>query len=471
MSPRPASEIPGLRPIPFVGRHLGLLRLFRDPLRVLPRLWREHGEIAALSRGDPSIVCAFGPAFHQQLLPRAKEFEHLDDIPMRVPEGSALSRTLFNLTVINGADHRRQRRLMMPAFGRSVIHGYRDDMVELAGSRLARWRTGSQVDANREMTELTLDVMMRCLFGLSPGEDAAEVGRLGTSFLEHMTSPATAMLPLDLPWLPFGRFMRLCERFEERLIEMIEQRRASRDQAQDVLSLLIRAADEDGSRLTDRELLGNMGLLFVAGHETTAHALSWTLFLLAQHPQIQLELREELRGELHGDAPTVEQLARLPLLDAIVDESLRLLPPTYVLFIRRAMGEFELGPYRMPEGSLVVLSPLVAHHLPEVFEEPERFRPERWASRKPSPFELVPFGAGPRLCLGASFAAQEIRLVLAMIVQRHGLRMLPGSRVDPKARGITMGPRGGLPIELVDPDARPRPPVDVGGSIREWVQW
>ena len=124
MSPRPASEIPGLRPIPFVGRHLGLLRLFRDPLRVLPRLWREHGEIAALSRGDPSIVCAFGPAFHQQLLPRAKEFEHLDDIPMRVPEGSALSRTLFNLTVINGADHRRQRRLMMPAFGRSVIHGY-----------------------------------------------------------------------------------------------------------------------------------------------------------------------------------------------------------------------------------------------------------------------------------------------------------------------------------------------------------
>lgn len=471
MQPRPPSDLPGLRPIPLVDGHLAMLRLFRDPLRLLPRLWREHGELAAITRDDPPLVCAFGPRYNQQLLPHSQDFEHFTELPLRVPPGSALERSQSNLTAINGDDHRRQRRLMMPAFGRSVVQGYRDDMVAIAQRRLARWRRGQRVDASQQMLELTLDVMMQCLFGLEAGDDAAYLGGLGTGFLELLTSPATALLPLDLPALPYGRFMRLCERLEVRLLEMIEARRRGDHQGQDVLSLLVHAADEDGGRLSDAELLGNMGLLFVAGYETTSNALAWTLMLLAQHPQVQAELREELRAELHGEAPTIEQLAALPLLDAVVKESTRLLPPTYMMFIRRARGSFELGPYSMPPGTRVLLSPLVSHHMPEVFPDPDRFEPRRWLDRKPGTFELVPFGAGPRLCLGAGFAAQEIRLVTAIIVQRFGLRMPEGTRVDPKARGITMGPRGALPLELHDPDDSSRPAADVGGTIREWVQW
>ena len=167
----------------------------------------------------------------------------------------------------------------------------------------------------------------------------------------------------------------------------------------------------------------------MAGYETTSYALAWTLMLLAQHPSVQAELREELSAALGGEAPTVEQLAELPLLDAVVKESTRLLPPTYMMFIRRACGPFELGPFAMPEGTRVVLSPLVSHHMPEVFSDPDRFVPKRWFERKPDPFELVPFGAGPRLCLGAGFAAQEIRLVVALILQRFSLRMPEGARL------------------------------------------
>lgn len=470
MSPRPASAVPGLRPLPLVDRPLALLRLFRDPLHLLPSLWKEHGEIAAISRSPPPLVCAFGPRYNKQLLPHSRDFEHFTEIPMRVPAGSALERTQVNLTAINGDDHRRQRRLMMPAFGKGVVQGYRDDMVAIAESRLARWREGATVDASQQMLELTLEVMMRCLFGLHAADEVAALGALGTEFLERIISPATALLPLDLPGLPYGRFMRVCERLEERMLQMIEQRRSAEQDGRDVLTLLVRAVDEDGGRLSDVELLGNMGLLFVAGYETTSYALAWTLLLLAQHPRVQADLRDELRAELGGDAPTIEQIGRLPLLDAVVHESTRLLPPTYMMFIRRARGELELGPYLLPEGTRVVLSPLVSHHMPRVYDQPDRFRPQRWLDRKPDPYELLPFGVGPRMCLGAGFAAQEIRLVVAMIVQRHAIRLRHGTRVDPRARGITMGPAGALPLELLDPEASVGAATELDGSIRNWLE-
>lgn len=445
------------------------MRLFWDPLRLLPRLHREYGDVAALSRGDPSLVCAFGPAHNQQLLPRARQFEHFGEVPIRVPEGSALAHMQVSLVTANGEAHRRLRRLMMPSFTRTVIQGYRDDMVAVAERHLGRWQAGATIDVVRAMTELALDTSVKCLFGLDAGDGGLELGRMGEQFLQRVIDPATALLPIDLPWLPYGRLLRLCERFERRLLDMAHERRRSPQTGHDVLSRLIEAHDEDGSRLSDVELLGNMGLLFVAGHETTAYALAWILMLLALHPPVFVELRDELRAELSGDAPTVEQLARLPLLDGVVKEGLRLLPPTYITFIRRATEPFELGPYRMPEGSMVVLSPLVTHHMPEVYRQPDRFEPRRWAQGKRSPFEYLPFGVGPRLCLGATFAEQEIRIVLALIVQRFGLRIADGFSVDVKARGMTLGPSGAMPITMTSPEASVGTPPELTGSVREFV--
>lgn len=448
---------------------MALLRLFRDPLRLLPRLHREYGEVAAINRGDPSLVCAFGPELNKQLLPHAGQFEHFGEVPLRVLEGTAFHRMQSNLVASVGDEHRRQRRLMMPAFGRGVIHGYRDEMVEIAERHLARWRPGQTVDMAEQMLEVTLAIMMKSLFGLGVGDQAVELGQMGVEFLQRVISPAAALLPLDLPLSPYRRLLRLSERFEARVLGLIEARRRSPGGQRDVLSMLIDAHDEDGSRMSDAELMGNMGLLFVAGHETTGYALTWTLLLLALHPTILGDLRDELQAELHGEAPTIEQLGRLPLLDAVVKEGLRMVPPAYIVFVRRATESFDLGPYRMPAGSMMVLSPLVTHHMPQIYPQPKRFRPERWSQGKRSPFEFLPFGAGPRLCLGAPFAEQEIRLVLALVVQRFGLRLAPGTAIDLVARGITLGPRGAVPMALASPERATTPPPSLSGSICDLV--
>lgn len=471
--PSPVSKIPGLRPLPLVGDRLAFVRLLRDPVRILRGLYREHGTIAALGHAPP-LVCAFGPALNQQIMPYAKEFEHYGELPLRIPPGSALERMSTNLTVMNGERHQSQRRLLMPAFGRSAVQAHRDDMVEVAERHVAAWSGHVTIDLAAEMVELTLSVMLRCLFGVALPEDRHDVlRRTGKDLLGLMTSPATMLLPLDLPLLPYGRFLRLTQRIEARMLELAAERRAHAGTGgshRDVLSLLLAAHDEDGTRLTDAELIGHMGLLMTAGHETTANALTWALLLLDQHPHVHAALYEELRGELCGEAPTVEQLSRLPLLDAVVKESLRILPPTYMMFIRRARGAFELGHYALPEGSMVVLSALVTHHMPDVWPEPERFRPERWASRRPSAFEFLPFGAGPRLCLGAAFAELELRVLLALLVQRFWLRPLPGTRVDLRGRGITLGPHAAVPVR-VEPRAGSIPAREpLGGTIRELVQ-
>lgn len=468
---QPVSAIPGLRPLPLVGDRLAIVRLLRDPVRVLLGLQRTHGNIAALAHAPP-MVCAFGPALNQQILPHAKEFEHFGELPLRIPPGSAVERLQANLTAMNGERHQAQRRLLMPAFQRSAVQAHRDDMVQVAERHLARWTGRTTLDLAEEMVELTLRVMLRCLFGVELPEDPTDVlRRLGKEQLGLMTSPATMLAPLDLPFTPYGKFLRLCVHIEARMLELVRQRRAGGGTpGHDVLSILVAARDADGTRLTDAELVGQMGLLMTAGHETTANALTFTLLLLDQHPEVHAALHDELHGELRGEAPTVEQLARLPLLDAVVEESLRILPPTYMMFIRRACGGFELGPYTMPEGTMVVLSSLVTHHMPDVWPEPERFWPARWATHKPSAFEMLPFGAGPRRCLGAAFAEQELRVLLALLVQRFTLRSPRGARVDLSARGITLGPRRTVPMRVGPPGGTRAEPERLGGTIRELVQ-
>ena len=469
MCARPVSEIPGLRPLPLLGDRVALARLFRDPVRVLMGLHRAHGRIAALAH-DPPLVCAFGPELNQQIMPQAREHEHFAEVPLRIPPDSAAERMQANLTVMTGDRHQQQRRLLMPAFNRNAVHAHRDAMVAVTERHLERWAGRASLDLAQELVELTLSVMLRCLFGVDLPDDRSDVLRyMGKDLLGLMTSPAALLLPLDLPLTPYGRYLRMCERIEVRLLELVHARRGG-ELGRDVLSIVVQAHDEDGTRMTDAEIVGQLSVLVMAGHETTANALTWTLLLLDQHPKIHAALHEELHGELRGEAPTVEQLGRLPLLDAVVKESMRILPPTYMMFIRRARSGFSLGPYDLPAGALVVLSPLVTHHMPDVWTEPESFRPARWDGRKPSPFEFMPFGAGPRLCIGATLAEQELRVLLAMIVQRFALRLRPGTRVDVAGRGITLGPRGAVPVRVRKQGGAFETGGALAGSIRELVR-
>jgi cytochrome P450 len=213
-----------------------------------------------------------------------------------------------------------------------------------------------------------------------------------------------------------------------------------------------------------------VAVLLIAAHETSSHTLSWTLLLLSQHPEVLGALLAELDAKLGGSAPTLEQLGQLPVLDSVVKESMRLLPATPFLFFRRATGSFELGPYTLPEKAVVLLSPLVTHREPSLYPEPLRFWPERWKTLSPSTYEYLPFGAGPRMCIGASFANMALRVLLALLVQRFRFTLSPDARVSRLVRGITLGPKHGLPMRIDAQDRRSAPPGPVRGDIHQLVQ-
>lgn len=467
-------SIPGLTPIPFIGSKLAMIRFFSNPIGILQTLYKEHGDIASLNRGDLSFVCAFGPEHNQQLLSNARAFHNFAELPVPLPQDSAALRFNTNLTAMNGNLHRQQRRLMMPAFHKKTVDSYRDDMVAVAEHHFQRWPINGRFDLKQAMVDLTLDVMMKSLFGLEIDGSGSSLGYLAMEFLTRITSMGVMAFPVNLPGTPFNRFLTFCEEMEQEFLNIIRERRSATERPRDVLSILIDTHDEDGAKLTDAELVGQTGLLFVAGHETTAFTLIWTLFLLMQHPRVYANLLDELEGVLSATGttapyPTIAELNNLPLLDAVLKESMRLIPATPFLFVRRGLEPFQLGAYHFPADAKVIVSPLITHHMPELYPEPERFKPERWFSIKPTAFEYLPFGAGPRMCIGAGFATLEAKLVLSAIVQRFRLTLAEDMQLDHKVQGITLGPKQAIPVQVAPQDRRFGQPKQVTGSIHELV--
>ncbi|HMV66962.1 MAG TPA: cytochrome P450, partial [Myxococcota bacterium] len=441
--------LPGLRPIPLLGRTGGLARFFSDPIGALHRL-RVLGDVVALNRGDPTLIAAFGAAHNRVVLSDSARFQHFADPPFPVPPASSAARLMNALTSMNGEHHRRHRRLMQPAFSRTAVEGYRDATVEVTRRYLDRWRPDRQVDLVEEMVQLTLRVAARTLFGIDVDDDAAAFGDLSLRVLTGLTDVRNMLFPVRWGPTPMARYLRDCEVMEAKLRALLAERRARAGQGRDVLSLLIAAHDDDGAALTDDELIGHTNVLFIAGHETTAFTLAWTLLLLAQHPDVADALDAEL-ARLPGP-PEVGDLAALPVLDGVLKESMRLLPATPFLFIRQADGGAEIGGHALPPGAWLLLSPLITHRDPDRFPDPLAFRPARWEGLAPTPHEYLPFGAGPRMCLGAGFAAQTLRLVLPMILRDWRPELPPaGVRVDLRTQGITMGPAPALPATLRRP--------------------
>jgi cytochrome P450 len=446
----PPVFLPGPRPDPILGWRGAMIPFGADPLGFVIGIYRRYGALAAISRSDPVMLFAFGPEHNRTLLTDAARFETSLTGNAPFADDSAAARISNGLLAMNGDRHRQQRRLMLPSFHRQQVHGYRDAMVEQIERVLARWRPGETRDMAHEMQELTLGVALKTLFSLETTPEALTLGELFKQSLEISFSPLEMALPLELPGTGRYRLLRLAERIEALVRGLIAQRRALGDGSQDVLATLIAARDEDGQALTDDELIGQTYTLFAAGHETSSNALAWALFFLEQHPQLLADLHDELAGALGGAAPSLEQLGRLPLLDRVVKETLRLMPPASVL-VRRSTEPFQLGGFALPAGALIFLSPFITHRLPEQWEAPQRFVPERWERIDPSIYSYLPFGAGPRMCIGTSFALMEIKLALALIVQRFRLALPAGARVEPELR-LTLRPRNGLPMRIAAQD-------------------
>jgi len=354
-----------------------------------------------------------------------------------------------SLLTSEGDFHRRQRRLAQPAFHRQRINGYAEVMSEYAGRTRGRWHHGETLDLWQEMMRLTLAIVGKTLFDADVEAEAPQIGAALTDVMqlfERITNPFGGLLQ-KLPLPGNYRWLRAKQRLDETIYRIINDRRASGEDRGDLLSMLLLAQDEegDGGSMNNQQLRDEAMTLFVAGHETTANALTWTWYLLSQNPEAEAKLHEEIDAILGGALPTADDVVRLRYTEMIFAESMRLYPPAWILG-RRVLSDYEVGGYTIPANSIVLMSPWVMHRDPRYYPEPHKFDPERWTpeAREARPkFAYFPFGGGPRVCIGEQFAWMEGALLISAIAQKWSLRLAPGHQVEPRAM-ITLRPRYGM---------------------------
>lgn len=445
------------------------LNLLRDPVASMRSLYQRRGPLVVLGPvawGEPVNlhVLGVGPEFNRQILGDPDRFRPTG-LFLRGPKNSAQRRVRFGLTRMTGSQHRQQRQLVMPPFHRTAVRGYHDLMAGMTGQMLQGWRPGERYDIYAQMRELTLQIASSILFSHDPSE-ALPIGRLIEDWLRRSFARPVWMFPVNLPGTAYHRLLRRAEQIEESILAMIAKRRSDPGQHHDVLSLLIDARDDENHGMTDTELVGQTAILFMASFETTASALTWTLFLLAQHPEVMHKLMDELETIPGDNPPTPEQISQLSYLEWVIKESMRVLPPVpYTVRVSRRY--VKMGPHTVPTGARILCSHYLTHHLPELYPEPERFHPERWRDIDPNQYEYMPFSAGPRMCIGAAFATQLLKISLAMMLRKFRFQVVPDIRIDRVVR-ITMQPRHGLPMSILKND-RKFAATQVHGQIREMV--
>jgi cytochrome P450 len=419
----------------------------RDPLKFLTRVAREYGDVVRFKVGPQRAFLLNHPDYVRDVLVTHHERFH---------KGRALQRAKRllgeGLLTSEGAFWRRQRRLAQPAFHRQRINSYGSVMVEYAERAGARWRGGETLDVSSEMMRLTLAVVGKTLFDADVESDADDVGGALTEIMDlfdFLMIPFSELLE-KLPLPQQRRFTRARARLDSVVYRMIEERRLGGGDRGDLLSMLLLAVDEEGDRtgMTNEQLRDETMTLFLAGHETTANALTWAWHLLARNPEAEGRLHEELDAVLEGGrAPAFEDFAALRYTEMVVSETMRLYPPAWAIG-RLAIEDHEVAGYRVPRGSLVLVSQYVMHRDPRYFPDPERFVPERWTqearSSRPQ-FSYFPFGGGPRRCIGEGFAWMEAVLMLATLARRWRLRPAPGATVETRPR-ITLRPKGSVPM-------------------------
>jgi cytochrome P450 len=343
--------------------------------------------------------------------------------------------------------------MMQPAFQRDQIAAYGATMVEISERTLDSWQDGETRDLQFEMMRLTLAIAAKTLFDADVTEQAGGIGAaVGVGLREtnaRMNSLLLLFLPDRFPAPSNLRLQRAIRELDAVVYGIIGRRRSGAGSAIDLLARLLSARDEDGTAMSDRQIRDELVTFLVAGHETTAVALSWIWYLLATHPEAEARLLDEVRSVLGGRMPSVADLPALPYTSMVVQEGLRLYPPAWAIS-RDARTDTQLGGYPIARGTAVLMSQWVVHRDPRWFDEPDAFRPERWqdglAERLPR-FAYFPFGGGQRQCIGNSFALQEAALILAATVQRFHLSLAPGTRVAPDP-SLTLRPRFGVPMRL-----------------------
>lgn len=420
-------------------------QFLRNPAEFLLRTSREYGDLVYFKLGPQHIYLLNRPDYVQEVLvTNAGNFMKsriLQRAKALLGEG---------LLTSEGQAHLRQRRMVQPAFYRDRLPGYARVMAECSEGMQSRWREGSQFDIAQEMMRLTLAIVGRTLFSADVEKDAAKIGEAMTAVLgmfNKMLMPFADLLEL-LPLRSVRKAEEAREFLDATIYGMIEERRRSGEDRGDLLSLLLAASDDEdktATRMTNRQVRDEAMTLFLAGHETTAVALTWACYLLSQHPDVERKLHEEL-AEVAGSRDIEWQdVPNLRYTEMVLAETMRLYPPAWAVG-RMATSYTRIYNYGLPAGSICILSPYAMHRNARYWPEPDRFDPERWTPelREERPkFSYFPFGGGARVCIGERFAWMEATIVLASVYRKWKLKLAPGQKVEIHPQ-ITLRPRGAV---------------------------
>lgn len=435
------------RGMPIVGH---LFDFGRDPIGFLTRLQHERGDAAAFSMGGRTQVLLTHPDdVETVLLETGRRFEK----GYSSMGGYAVPRLLGNGLVTSEGDFwKRQRKLSQPAFHAARIGRYAETMVQFTERMLGEWHAGETRDAHADMMMLTQAIVAKTLFDADVTAEARDVGDLLTKVMDGSTEEMRSIqVMLPTSWMtPTRRRVDEAVRGLERAIyRIIEERRISTTTHNDLLAMLMSARDDDGGAMSDTQLRDEVMTLYLAGHETTANTLSWTWFELSRRPEVRERLEAELDSVLGGRSPQPEDLRALPFTNAVIDETLRMYPAAW-MFARRAAVDVDLRGTQIPRGMQIWISPYMLQHDARWFEDPERFDPARWLDGRTAglhKYAYIPFGGGPRICIGNGFAKMEAALILAAIAQRFRLDLTDPASVAMEP-SLTLRPRVGVTVKV-----------------------
>ncbi len=422
----PETALPeGPRPLPYIGN---LLAFQRNSLGYLQELQKTYGNMATIYAGRQPIVLLFRPEHVRYILT-----ENPKNFTLR--EFSESLRELIGdgLLALDGETHRQQRRAVQPAFHKKRVESYAGVMTQYTEELLKEWRPGQQVDMSKAMQELTLRIVVKCLFNI---DLATRVNEIGDAFSQIADNPGNAIetlvnLKIDQPFTSYGRRMDAKRKLDTFIYQLIAERRASGRDEGDMLSMLLEYQDEVEG-LSDTQVRDHIMTFLAAGHETTALTLVWCFYLLSENPRTRAKLIDELKSVLGDRSPTLADLPKLQYLDWVISEAQRLYPPAWTQG-RHAVESFELDGVTFPAGTMVMFSQWVIHRLPEIWRDPETFRPERWnpeSAEKVPAWSYFPFGGGPRICIGMPFAQMEAKLLLATILQQYTPTAIEGYKLE-----------------------------------------
>ena len=430
---------------------IGMIQALLDQFGTLERYQRKYGEIFYGSKSSlmPPYVIFSNPQAIEQVFtadPNLFEVGTQSTLPIRVLLGDN------SLVLLDGIEHKRQRKLLMPPFHGERMKSYGQTMVDITKEVISGWQVGQTICIRDYTQEISLRVILQTIFGLEGGQRYDRLKQTIVSLLDTFNSPLNSFF-LFFPWLqkdlgaltPWSKFLQQKRAINEILQAECDRRRNDPDAlGDDILSLLLEARYEDGQPMSDEEIRDELMTMLFAGHETTASSLAWSFYWLHRLPEVGQKCQSEL-----DSLPQAEfsDLAQLPYLSAVVSETLRLNP--VVVFVGRQLKQpFELMGYQLEPGTSLLPSIYLTHQREDIYPEPKKFKPERFIERQFSPYEYLPFGGGNRRCLGYAFALFEMKLVLATIMSQVELELLDDRPLKFARRGFTFTPAGGVKMKV-----------------------